>query len=90
MISFARKKRKSTREQIKCETLEVAIATAVKGSDPRCEPFIGVLIERLTPKSRDDTNWAVKGIKFGKAERDNCKTALSVIVQRLKRRVRNF
>jgi hypothetical protein len=86
MISLARKRRSvSAREQIKCETLEVAIATAVKRSDPRCEPFIGVFIERRAPKSRDETNWAVRGIKFGKAERENCNTALSVIVERLKR-----
>jgi hypothetical protein len=86
MISLARKRRSiSSREQIKCETLELAIATAVKRSDPRCEPFVGVFIERHTPKSRDDTNWAVRGIKFGKAERENCNTALSVIIERLKR-----
>jgi hypothetical protein len=86
MMSLARKRSSgSSREQIKCETLEVAIATAVKSSDPRCEPFIGVFIERRTPKSRDDANWAVKGVKFGKAERQNCNAALSVIVERLKR-----
>jgi hypothetical protein len=86
MISLARKPRSvRSREQIKCETLEVAIATAVKRSNPRCEPFIGVFIERRTPTSGDDTNWAVRGIKFGKAERENCNTALSVIVERLKR-----
>ena len=86
MISLARKRSSgSSREQIKCETLEVAIATAVKRSDPRCEPFMGVFIERCTPKLRDDTNWAVRGIKFGKAERENCNTALSVIIERLKR-----
>jgi hypothetical protein len=86
MISLARKPRSvRSREQIKCETLEVAIATAVKRSDPRCESFIGVFIERRAPTSGDDTNWAVRGIKFGKAERENCNTALSVIVERLKR-----
>jgi hypothetical protein len=83
MISFARKR--SSREQIKCETLEVAIATAVKSSDPLCEPFIGVFIERRTPSSRDDANWAVRGVKFGKAGRENCNAALSVIIGRLKR-----
>ena len=69
MIYFARK-RGSAREQIKGETLEAAIATAVKASHPRCKPFIGVFIERNTPKSAVDTNWAVKGIKFGTAERE--------------------
>jgi hypothetical protein len=86
MIFLSRKRRSvSSREQIKCETLEAAIATAVKSSDPRCEPFIGVFIERRTPNSRDDANWAVRGVKFGKAERENCNTALSLIVERLKR-----
>jgi hypothetical protein len=86
MISLARMRRSvSSRDRIKCATLEVAIATAVKRSDPRCEPFVGVVVERRTPKSRDDTNWAVRGIRFGKAERENCNAALSVIIERLKR-----
>ena len=86
MLSLARMRRSvSARDKIKCATLEVAIATAVKRSDPRCEPFIGVVVERRTPKSRDDTNWAVRGIRFGKAERENCNAALSVIIERLTR-----
>ena len=73
------------REQINSAALETAIATAVKSSDPRCEAFISVFLERATPKSRADTNWTLKGIKFGKAERESCNAALSVIVERLKR-----
>lgn len=73
------------REPIKCATLEAAIATAVKSSDPSCEAFIGVFVERAAPKSRADTNWTLKGIKFGKAEREPCNAAISVIVERLKR-----
>jgi hypothetical protein len=86
MISLSRKRPlPDSRGQIKCETLEVAIATAVKRSDPSCEPFIGVFVERRAPKSRGEANWAVRGVKFGKAERENCNAALSVIVDRLKR-----
>ena len=86
MTSLARKRRLvSPREQIKCVTLEVAIATAVKSSDRSCEAFIGVIIERRAPKSSDEANWALRGVKFGKAERENCNAALSVIVDRLKR-----
>jgi hypothetical protein len=86
MISLARKRRSGgAREQIKSAVLEVAIATAVKRSGPSCEPFIGVFVERSAPQSRDDANWAVRGVKFGKAERENCNAALSVIVERLKR-----
>jgi hypothetical protein len=91
MTSLAKKRRSvSAREQIKSEALEVAIAMAVQRFDPRCEPFIGVFIERRAPKSRDDTNWAIRGIKFGKAERENCNTALSVIIERLKREFEIF
>jgi hypothetical protein len=75
----------ATREQIECTALEAAIATAVKSSDPSCEAFIGVFVERASPKSLAETNWTLKGIKFGKAEREPCNAALSVIVERLKR-----
>jgi hypothetical protein len=32
-------------------------------ADPQCEPFVGVLIEHHAPRSREDTNWAIKGIR---------------------------
>jgi hypothetical protein len=83
MISLAIKR--SSREQIKCSTLEVAIATAVKRSNPSCEAFIGVFVKRSAQKSRDDANWDIRGIQYGKAERENCNAALSLIVDRLKR-----
>jgi hypothetical protein len=75
----------SSRAPIKCAVLEAAIATAVKRSNPSCEPFIGVYVERNAPQSSDDANWTLKGIKFGRAEREPCNAALSVIVERLKR-----
>jgi hypothetical protein len=75
----------NTREPIKSAVLEAAIATAVKRSNPDCELFIGVFVERNAPKSSDETNWAIKGIKFGRAERELCNAALSVIVERMKR-----
>jgi hypothetical protein len=74
-----------TRERIDSSVLELAIATAVKKSDQRCEDFIGVFVKRSPPKSRGDANWAVRGIKFGRAERDQCNTALAIIVERMKR-----
>jgi hypothetical protein len=86
MISLARKRPlSSSREQIKSVVLEDAIATAVKRSDPSCEAFIGVFVKRSARNSRGEANWDVRGIKFGKAERENCNAALSVIVDRLKR-----
>ena len=76
---------RASRQPIKSALLELAIATAVKNADPSCENFIGVFIKRAPPKSRSDANWAVRGVKFGKAEREPCNAALSVIVERLKR-----
>jgi hypothetical protein len=85
MLSLAQGPLINSRVQIKSVALEVAIATAVKRSNPSCQGFIGVFVERSAPKSRDEANWAIKGIKFGKAARENCNAALSVIVDRLKR-----
>jgi hypothetical protein len=73
------------REPIEVKVLETAIANAVKTFAPNCKPFIGVIVEQSAPSSPDDTNWTVKGIKFGTAEREACSAALSVVVTRLKR-----
>jgi hypothetical protein len=73
------------REPIKCAALEAAITSAVKKSNPSCEPFVGVIVERIARNSHDEANWSVKGIKFGKAEREQCNSALSIVIERLKR-----
>jgi hypothetical protein len=73
------------REAIKRTALEAAITAAVKCSSPSCEPFIGIFVERIAPTSSDQANWAVKGVKFGRSEREQCNSALSVIIDRLKR-----
>ncbi len=75
----------SFREPVKCAILETAITNAVKRSNRNCEPFVGVFVERRAPKSPDEPNWAVKGVKFGRAEREQCNAVLSVIIERLKR-----
>jgi hypothetical protein len=85
MLSLAKSRLFTSREQIKCATLESAITNAVKSSDPTCEAFIGVFVERATPRSRADANWTLRGVKFGKAERRSCNAVLSIIVERLKR-----
>jgi hypothetical protein len=61
----------------------MAITAAVKESDPQCEPFVGVLIEHHAPRSRDDANWAIKGIRFGRAARDKCSAALVVVIDKM-------
>ena len=84
-VSHANSPEPVTREAIKRATLEAAIAAAVKRSNPNCEPFVGIFVERVAPNSSDEANWAVKGVKFGKSEREQCNSALSVIIDRLKR-----
>ena len=74
-----------TREPIQSDALEAAITEAVKKSGPSCEPFVGIIVERVFRRSCVEANWAVKGIKFGRSDRKQCNSALSVIVERLKR-----
>jgi hypothetical protein len=84
MFHFLNSQRLS-REPIEPRALELAITSAVKTFAPCCEPFVGVIVEQSTPSSPNDTNWTIKGVKFGKAEHEPCNAALSVVVERLKR-----
>lgn len=74
-----------SRECIERAALEAAITVAVKRSGPTCEPFVGVVVERIAQKSSKETNWTIKGVKFGRSEREQCNAALSVIIKRLRR-----
>jgi hypothetical protein len=73
----------SHRKRVSREDLEMAITAAVKESDPQCEPFVGVLIEHHAPRSREDTNWAIKGIRFGRADHDKCSAALVAVIDEM-------
>ena len=73
----------TTRRPITLKDLELAIAKAVRETDTQCEALIGVIVERIVPKSRGDVNWSVRGIRYGKAERTKCHAAVAVIVERL-------
>jgi CspA family cold shock protein len=65
--------------------LEAALAEAVRAHDAQCEGLVGIIVERAGPTSPAGTNWAVKGVKYGKAERDRCDAALSVCVEEMQR-----
>jgi hypothetical protein len=71
------------RMPITLEDLELAIAKAVRQTDTECEELIGVIVERIIPKSREDVNWAVRGVRYGKAKRARCHAAVAAIVERL-------
>lgn len=65
--------------------LELAISEAVKEAAPGCEDFVGVIVRHQPPKSRLDPNWAVQGVKFGKADRNMVNEALAAVVERMQR-----
>jgi hypothetical protein len=73
----------TTRRPITLKDLELAIATDVRETDTECEALIGVIVERVVPKSRGDVNWALRGVRYGKAERTRCNAAIAIIVERL-------
>jgi hypothetical protein len=76
---------RNRRIPISTSELEMAISEEVKRTAPSCEDFVGVIVQRKTPKSNLDPNWAIRGAKFGKAERKAADTALATIVERMQR-----
>jgi hypothetical protein len=79
------KKPSDNRSSVSRERLQSAITKAVKKADPKCAGFVGVIVQRETPKTQLDANWAIKGVRFGKADRDKCSLALATIVERMQR-----
>jgi hypothetical protein len=70
-----------SRTSITRAALELAIAEAVRSGSPECSALIGIIVERVVPSAPGSANWAVKGIRFGKADRDQCGAAISKIVE---------
>jgi hypothetical protein len=77
----------ATRTPITAAELELAIAAEVTAA-PGCEAFVGVVIGSTSPKSRLDVNWELRGIKFGRADREIARQALYPIVERMQRQFR--
>ena len=61
--------------------LEAAITETVRASNPQCVGLIGIIVERVAPASPGGANWIVKGVKYGKAERDRCGAAITNCVE---------
>ncbi len=72
------------RSAVSRKRLESAVTEAVK-SVPDCAAFVGVVIQRIESKSRWEPNWAVRGVRFGKADRDNLGKVLATVVERMQR-----
>ena len=73
------------RRLVSREHLQSAITDAVRNTEPGCEAFTGVVIKREIPKSPFDANWAIRGIRFGRADRNKCNQALAMVVEQAQR-----
>ena len=71
---------KIERQPMTRTALERAITERVKNSRAECEEFVGVIIEHVKPKQPGDANWGLKGVMYGKANRETCAAALSTLV----------
>jgi cold shock CspA family protein len=76
---------KDKRTSVTRAVLESTIAESVRASDPQCEGLIGIIVERVVPASPGAANWIVKGVKYGTAERDRCRTVISKCVEERQR-----
>jgi hypothetical protein len=74
---------KDGRVSMTAPALELAISESVKKAAPGCEDFVGVIVQHNTPQSRLDANWAIRGVKFGKADRPVADEALATVVERM-------
>ena len=77
----AGEKPEPVRKPIARAELEQSLAGAVRTIAPECQAFVGVIIERVVPQLRGGVNWAVKGVRYGKADRDRCEAALGVCLR---------
>jgi hypothetical protein len=76
---------KERRDPITISELELAISEDIKNAAPGCEDFVGVIVRHETPKTHLDPNWAILGVKFGKADRKMANEALATVVERMQR-----
>jgi hypothetical protein len=68
------------------DELQAAIVAGVRQADPACEAFVGVVIERVDRDPDVMSNWAIKGIKFGKADRAKASRILATVVERMQQK----
>jgi hypothetical protein len=83
IFTRAPKRKQDKRQPVEATALENAITTAVKNGVSGGEGFVGVFVKRITPKSRFDANWAIRGVRFGSTDRETVNKALVNIVGRM-------
>jgi hypothetical protein len=71
------KKPPPKRKLIPRAALERTLAERIRASDQKCEGFLEIFVERVVPVSHGSANWTVKGVRYGKAMRDQCNIAMT-------------
>jgi hypothetical protein len=61
--------------------LEQQLTEAVRTSHAEFEGFVGLIIERVAAAPPGSVNWAVRGVKYGRANRDRSSAVLSHCVE---------
>jgi hypothetical protein len=77
---FHSREEKSKRAPIARASLEQQLLETVRSSAPECSELASVIVERVIPSTRGGPNWAIKGVRYGKADRGKCAARLSGIV----------
>ena len=77
-MRLAKSRTSPVRKPITRAALEQSLADAVRSVAPECQAFVGVIIERVIPETSVGANWAVKGVRYGRADRDRCEAALGM------------
>jgi hypothetical protein len=77
---FHSREEKPKRTSVARTTLEQKLLETVRSSAPECSELASVIVERVVPATRGGPNWAVKGVRYGKADRGKCAARLSSIV----------
>lgn len=72
---------KPRREPVTRAALERSLVEAVRAAHPEFEHFTGVIVERVAPAASGGANWALKGVKYGKADRHRSGIVLSYCVE---------
>jgi hypothetical protein len=68
------------RRPVTREALQQSLTEAVRTSHPEFEDFGGVFIEQIAPAAPGGPNWAVRGVKYGRADRHRSGIILSYCV----------
>jgi hypothetical protein len=72
------------RQSMAISALEEKITEAIRGT-PGCEAFIGVVLMKVKPSSSFEANWGLRGVKYGRTDRDIVNRALNEIVHSTKK-----